>query len=293
VRILITGASGLLGAELSRASSEAGHETFSSYSSHRPLFGEPVCIDLIILDSIIEQVRSVKPEVIVHAAAITDVDLCEREKKLAYEVNGLATGKIAQAAEQLGAYMAYVSTDYVFDGTQGSYDEDAPTGPVNYYGESKLVGENLVKSFANVSCIARTSVIYGFGREHRPNFLTWLVTKLRAKERVRVVTDQIASPTFNKNLAEMLLEVVERRYSGVIHLAGATHIDRYSFALKAAAALQLDHTMIEPIQTSELNWIAKRPRDSSLDVRQAKKLLKKKPLLLDQALELVKQGVMP
>jgi dTDP-4-dehydrorhamnose reductase len=285
MKILVTGGSGLLGAHLVSLAQKEGHMVLSSYKSRPPTGGEPIQLDLAELPAIVLTIRKVAPDIIIHTASLADVDLCEQEPELARLVNGEATGKVAEAAAALQAYLIYVSTDYVFDGNDGMYEEDDVPNPVNSYGESKLLGEQFVRESGARYCVARTSVLYGWGREHRPNFATWVLNKLRSRQVARVVNDQHVSPTLNLNLAEMILDVSKKRLEGTLHLAGATRIDRYNFALRIADVFQLDPGSIEQVSSKDIGWIAKRPTDSSLDVSTATRLLDRKPLKLDTALE--------
>jgi len=285
MKILVTGGSGLLGAEVVRVFSEAGHDVVSGYNTHPPRIGVPIRLNLMELSEIRSLVQKPRPDIIIHTAALTDVDLCESKPDAANLINGSATGKIAEAAHNLGAYMIYVSTDYVFDGQVGSYREEDEPNPVNRYGRSKLLGEELLRESNATRCIARTSVLYGWGRDYRPNFGTWVLHRLESNEHIKVVNDQLASPTLNLNLAEMILELATKRHEGVLHLAGAARIDRYSFAKQIAETFDLDPSLIEPVKSDQIDWKAKRPADSSLNVDRAARVLDRKPLELNEALE--------
>lgn len=131
-------------------------------------------------------------------------------------------------------------------------------------------------------------MIYGWGPSYKPNFATWLLNNLNNKKEVSVVIDQYASPTLNTNLAEMLLEIAERRLRGILHTAGATRLSRYEFALRLSEAFGLDTDLIKPAKMEEIPWKAKRPRDSSLDVSEAKSALNIKPLELPRALRIMR-----
>jgi dTDP-4-dehydrorhamnose reductase len=285
LRILVTGGSGLLGAEIIHLASRAGHDILSGYNTHLPLAGSPIHLDLTKPEETRQLIRKARPDLIIHTAAVSDVDLCEQKPDFANVVNGEATSKIGDTAAELGAYVVYVSTDYVFDGVTGAYHEEDKPNPINHYGRSKLLGEKLLKETGARYCITRTSVVYGWGREHRPNFGTWILSKLKSNQPLKVVNDQFASPTLNSNLAEMILELAPKRWEGIIHLAGATRIDRYNFAKQIAKNFHYDPNLIEPVKSEQTEWMAKRPADSSLNVEKAENLLEKKPLELNKALQ--------
>jgi dTDP-4-dehydrorhamnose reductase len=196
-------------------------------------------------------------------------------------VNGTAAGFLAEACEKVKAFLVQMSTDYVFDGRKGNYHEDDKPAPINQYGSSKLLGERLVMEHENI-CIARASVVYGWGRSYRANFGTWLHDKLTKGENVNVVSDQFASPTLNTNLASIIIELAERRTRGIVHAAGATRASRYEFAIKLADDFHFDPNLITPIKSESSGWLARRPRDSSLDVSKAMKLLNSRPNTLNE-----------
>ena len=280
----MTGASGLLGSELTRLLSQNGHEVIAGYNTHPPSIGQPLRIDLADLNQIEPTVRKARPDTIIHTAATTDVDLCEKDPALAEIVNGKATGKIAEAGNALQSPIIYLSTDYVFEGERGNYREDEEPHPVNQYGRTKLLGEQLLKESGAPYLIARSSVVYGWARKFRPNYATWVLSKLEANEPFNVVTGNCASPTLNLNLAEMIMELVLRRIQGTLHVAGATRIDRYDFAIQIAKTFNLPTDLIKPVKSEPIAWKAKRPTDSSLNVDKAQAVLDRKPLKLHEAL---------
>ena len=284
LKLLVTGAGGLLGSAVAKIASER-HSVFSGFRRRVPKFGEPVAIDLLNLDRIQRVVRTLKPDAILHAAALTDVDRCEAEKRVATRVNYEATKVISAAAARAGAYFLYMSTDAVFDGERGMYRETDRPNPINHYGLTKLMGEEAVRAAGVKSCIARSSVIYG----SRPaalkdNFAIWLIEKLTAGHPVNIVTDQFVSPSLNSNVAEMVLELTERSLTGTYHASGASRVSRYDFAGALAATFRLDASLIRAVRMKDMKWTAPRPRDSSLDVSKATRTLKHVPLPLGVSL---------
>jgi len=284
MKILVTGASGLLGSRLVELAITRGHEVCSTYHAHPVTRGNPRRLDLTEEKEVRRCLTEERPEVVIHSAAITDVDFCERNPELAMDVNGSVTGSLAEACFDAGSYLVYVSTDYVFDGKSGLYKESDEPKPINVYGQSKLLGEQRVLQESADFCVARTSVLYGWGREHRPNFATWLHENLSANRKVTVVTDQYASPTLNTNLARMLIEVAERRIHGILHLAGNTRVSRYEFALMLTKQFGFNENLVTPVKAEATQWIARRPFDSSLSVAKAQEILTNKPATLDEAL---------
>jgi dTDP-4-dehydrorhamnose reductase len=291
LRVLITGASGLYGSKLSETI-EKDCELYCAYSKDKPTYGNAVQFDISNKKQVENAFKKVNPDIVVHAAALTDVDKSEANKELAWKTNVEGTRNITRLAKTCDAFLLYVSTDYVFNGEKGNYAETDTPDPVNYYGLTKLKAEELVETVMEKCCIARTSVIYGATpAAGKTNFALWLLNKLRQKEPVKIVVDQWNSPTLNTNLAEMTWEIVQRRLTGVYHLSGATRISRYEFAKLMASAFNLDQTLIIPLKSSSLFWTAKRPRDSSLNVEKARKILKNKPLSIDLASSQLKREI--
>ncbi len=290
MKLLVTGASGLFGSKLAEKALEKGVSVFSGYSKDAPSVGVPAFFDVSDNGQVEQAFEAAKPDVVVHAATLTDVDKCELNRELAWKINVEGTQNVAKAASRAGAFLVYISTDYVFGGEKGCYKETDPTGPINYYGLTKLKAEETARSILPNCCIARTSVIYGAKpAAGKINFALWLINKLEAGERLRIVTNQWNSPTLNSSLADMVLDVVEQRLGGVFHLCGACRVSRYDFALGVADVFGLDKGLIESVDSSSFNWPAKRPCDSSLDVSKARQFLRVKPLELASALALLKK----
>ena len=291
MKLLLTGASGLLGRKVAQQALKRDHEVYSVYKEHSINLGNPIKLDLTDQNKVFKAIFRLKPKAIIHTAAYTDVDGCEINRKLAWKVNAEATKHIATASANVGAHLTYVSTDYIFDGEKGCYSEEDQPNPISYYGYTKLKGEEFVKEHATEWCIARTSVIYGWGPKHKQNFATWLINNLDQGKEVKVLTDQYVSPTLNTNLAEVILEIAERKITRTLHTAGATRISRHEFALKLAEAFNLNMDLVKPAKMNEMSWKAKRPRDSSLNVSKALDILNQRPLKLNQALEMMSKEV--
>ncbi len=290
MKLLITGASGLYGSKLAELSTAKNYEIYSGYSRDQPACGTPVQFDVADKNCVEEIFEKVGPEVVVHAAALTDVDKCEINKELAWKINVEGTRNVAEAVKTSGAFLVYVSTDYVFNGETGRYNEADRPDPINYYGFTKLKAEELVKDLVDEYCIARASVIYGSTpAAGKVNFALWVLNKLERNKQARIVTDQWNSPTLNTNMADMTLEVIERKLTGIFHLSGATRISRYDFAKQIAKSFNFDSNSISPATSAEFQWAAKRPKDSSLDTLKAQQTLKNKPLQINHALEIMKQ----
>jgi len=292
MKLLIIGASGLLGSKLSKIAQNENFDIYSVYNKTKPPFGAPIQLNIINKKALDLLFQKVKPEVVIHTAALTNVDKCEKEKKIALKINAEATKNIAVECKKQKSFLIYVSTDYVFNGNKGLYTENDVPDPINYYGYTKLKGEEHIQNNLSNYCIARTSVIYGAAQATgKINFALWLLNKLKKNEKVTIVKDQWNSPTLNKNLAEMILEIIKKGYRGIYHLSGATRIDRYSFCKILAQNFNLDTTLIEPIYSKDFVWKAKRPKDSSLNTQKAVQTLSKTPFNIEQSINALKKDI--
>ncbi|HJQ93328.1 MAG TPA: dTDP-4-dehydrorhamnose reductase [Candidatus Thermoplasmatota archaeon] len=269
MRILLTGASGQVG----RAFQQAAHRHSVVALRHADLAVE----DAAACERAVAEAR---PDWIVHPAAMTDVDACERDPAKAHAVNAVGAGNLAAAAARRGRRMALVSTDYVFDGRSGNYREGDATGPLSHYGRSKLEGERLVGAALPAAIVARTSVVFG---PHKNNFVLWVRRSLRAGAPVKVAHDQWVTPTCADDVARQVLALVEADEEGVWHTAGAERLSRAAMAHRIAAHDGLDASPIQPVPMDSLPWLAPRPRDSSLDTSKVRRLVA--PMGFDEALD--------
>jgi dTDP-4-dehydrorhamnose reductase len=289
MKLLITGASGLYGSKLAELALKNGHEVFSVHSQHEAVHGVPVQLDITDKEKVAAEVAKFKPDAIVHAASMTDVDKCEQNKDLAQKINVEGTRNVVDAAKAVGTFILFISTDYVFDGEKGCYKETDQPSPMSFYAYTKLKAEEIVKDSGLSWCIVRPSVIYGVvPAAGKVNFALWIINKLRSGEQAKVFVDQWNSPTLNSSLAEMTLEAAERRLTGIFHLSGASRVSRFDFAVQLARTLGLDEKLLVPSNMKDMSFPAKRPRDSSLDTSKAERTLEHKPLKIVDALARLK-----
>jgi len=283
MKFLVTGGSGLIGFNLLQRLNELNHETYVFYNKNKPISDTTIKINLLDSESIAKNIRMIKPDVIIHLAAITNVDQCESEKDLANSINTKATQILAQEASKEGIFLIYVSTDYVFDGKKGMYKEEDVPNPLSYYGMSKLGGEIAVEKNCSSYAIVRTSTPFGV-HPYKKSFPIWVIENLKNGNDVKIITDQFTSPTYTPNLSRMLIEIATKKIGGKLHIAGATRISRFEFAKLISKKLKLDDELIKPTTINETNWLATRPKDSSLDVTKASNILQEKPMKIEAAL---------
>ena len=276
MRVLVTGASGLLGHKLVGELINEGYNVIGIYNRHSiPIEHRnltKVRLNLAEYKPLEDFMLKMKPDVIVHAAAYTDVDGCEKNKETAWRVNVNATRSIVRVSRIIDAYLIYISTDYIFDGERGLYKEDDLPNPLNYYGLTKLLGEELVKVSDLSYTIIRPSAIYGVGGSKK-SFAEFVVERLLRREEVPALIDQYVSPTLNILLAKAIVEIIKKEPTGIFNIAGE-RMNRYDFALRLAEVLGLPKNLIKVARMCDMKrWIARRPRDSSLDISKAMSLL--------------------
>jgi dTDP-4-dehydrorhamnose reductase len=275
--LLVIGA-GLLGRYVARAA-VGRFETALTYNATPSKVEGCSSYPMDIMGNL-DLIDSLSPDYIVLTSAQTNVDQCEVDPKKAWAINALGAGRVAAKSREVGAKLAYVSTDYVFDGDRGDYREEENTAPINCYGQSKLEGERLVQEACRDCLIARTSVLYGLNPV-RSNFVTWVREELRRGNSINVVEDQYTCPTFADNLAQMILIAIDE--FGIFHTSGSERINRFDFALKIARTFDLDEHLIKPILSDGLSWKARRPKDSSLNTSKISRYAK--PLNVSEGLK--------
>ena len=290
MRVLITGASSLPGYRAALALLSRGHQVVGTYLTHEvPIqHGAFTAVRLDVRDRVgLERLfKEHRPEVVIHMAAYGDVDGCERDRALAWEVNVLGTINVVRVAERYADYLLYLSTDYVFDGLRGMYEEHEPPCPVNYYGLTKMCGEVAVLTADIGRSIVRASSIYGLG-PGRKNFAKFLVENLSAGKPVRALVDQYTTPTQASLLAEALVEILERGLTGIFHVVGE-RMSRHEFALKVAEFLGFDRGLVGEAKMEEFSWLAPRPKDASLSCEHTRQVLKTDFYSMDKALRVLR-----
>lgn len=257
MRILITGSAGQLGTELRRLL-DGSHHTVLGVD----LAGADAVIDLSDRDAVLGCVTSWSPDLVLHGAAFTAVDLCEADPVLAFRANALATRFVADGARRVGAHVVYVSTDYVFDGTkEAPYLEWDPPHPQSVYGASKLAGEREIDPGWTV---ARTSWVCS---AHGNNMVKTIMRLAGQHDVLSFVDDQIGHPTFASDLAAMVLKLGVERVPGTFHTTNQGVVSWHGFAQSVLEAMGEDPARVRPISTADLDppRPARRPANSVLD----------------------------
>lgn len=268
------------------------HESWGIYRSFCPSapIGRALVMDLTDRAVVKEQVAALKPDAIIHTAALTDVEECERDPLKARQINVEVTKELADLGEKLGSEVVYISTDYVFDGKRRDYSEaDAPR-PINFYGESKLLGEEAVRLFCPRSLVIRTS-IFGFNIQSKIGQVEYFRESLTGGKFITRFSDQFSSPIYTGDLSRVILELLEHRSTGLFHVGGGERVSRYDFAVKVAEAFSLRPGRIRPAPFTHLEGLAQRPRDSSLCSEKIERYLKMELPKIGDGLERLKQDL--
>jgi len=269
MRIMITGGSGFLGWNLCRELGKR-HEVFGSYLQHPcvPDTCSAFKLDVTSREEIRSCIEQMKPDVIIHTAAITNPDHCEKDRGLAKKVNSDASRIIASLSHEHSVRLIYVSTDLVFNGEKGSYTEDDEPAPVNYYGDTKLQGEIAVRELLPDGVILRVSLMYGWGNGIHGCFTDWMLSTLEKKEKLHLFTDQYRTPTFVNDSVIGFIKVAEDpQATGIFHLAGPERVSRFEFGRVFLNTFGFPDDLIQQVKQDEISALVPRPKDSSLSIR--------------------------
>ncbi|MFP3853958.1 MAG: SDR family oxidoreductase [Anaerolineales bacterium] len=272
--ILITGASGLLGANLAR--DYAGdHEVWGVFNSHRlSLPGvRMIRADLAEPRQAMMVMGKVKPDLVVHCAAATDIDRCQREPEWAFRLNKDMAENVATAARRNGADLIHISTDAVFDGEAMPYEEGDQAAPVNVYGESKLAGEGAVVSAHPEALVVRTNLFGWNLRSGKKGLAEWFLSNLSQGRSVPGFQDVYFSPLLVNDLGDMLLDLWKRGAEGVLHLGGGDCLSKFDFGRRLAAAFGYDIARVEPSSLEQVGLGAPRAKQLCLDSSKAASIL--------------------
>jgi len=277
MKILITGAEGLLGSNLSIMYSNE-HEVYATGRNKPDI---PNCMNYKLditekkdLNLIIDE----KPDLIVHCAALVNVDYCEDHPDEAEKLNYLGTKNIAEASKEAGCYLVHISTDAVFDGKKGYYSEKDQTHPLNVYGKTKLKAEQIVQHIDGKYVIIRTN-IYGWNRKNKESLAEWMICKLENNELLHAIKDIYFSPILVNNLGDAILELYNLKFNGILNVAGTEICSKLEFAKKIAEIFNLNQHLIEPINSDKLKFKAKRAKNMGLNTKKAQSILKMTKLL--------------
>ena len=228
-------------------------------------------IDITNHESTYKKIVKISPHIIILTAAMTDVDQNEIDKDLAIRINTEGPKNVLAACKKINSKLIFMSTDFVFDGKkQGNYSENDLPNPLSHYAKTKYDAEQAIINSEVDYLICRTAVLYGWN-PNKLNFITWILDKLQKNEKLRIITSQINNPTYVKNLAEIILKMIEKNSKGIYHTAGNGALSRYEMALKCAEIFNFNKNLITPINNIEQK--ALRPENAGLDITKLKQLI--------------------
>lgn len=252
MKVVVTGAAGQLGQDVLLELERKNHQAFGADRQQ---------LDITKEEDVLAFISEVKPDVILHCAAYTNVDAAEENEEAAYQVNAAGTEYLAKAAKLNGAKMMYISTDYVFDGTASEpYEVDEPTKPLGAYGRTKLAGEQLLQKHLDEFFIVRTAWVFGI---HGNNFVKTMIRLGKERGEVGVVHDQVGSPTYTVDLARFMVELMETNKYGIYHATNSGMCSWYEFAVEIFKQSDMNVT-VNPLTSDQFPRPAARPKYSVL-----------------------------
>ena len=283
-KVLLTGANGLLGQKLVYAfKSRNDIELLATGIGQNRLIDQAnylyQSLDITNETEVNQTIKQFSPHVIINCAAMTNVDACELNQKQCWDVNVNGVKHLANAVAKLGTHFIHLSTDFVFDGEDGPYNENDIPNPLHYYAKSKLESEKIViRNCVNWS-IARTIIIYGItDNMSRSNLVLWAKGEIEKGNTINVVNDQFRSPTLAEDLAKGCISIMDKNAFGLFHLSGPKSYSILEMVYMVADFYNLDKSLINPVSSKSLNQPAKRPLVTGFDIRKAKKELNYNPV---------------
>ncbi len=290
-RVLITGANGLVGQELVRIMSrDPEYDVLATGRDASPRFSGRSCgyapLDVTESEDVARLFQDFTPTVVINCAAMTQVDDCEKQRDACWKINAESVEHLAKQCFKIGAHLIQVSTDFVFDGNEGPYREEARPNPLSFYGKSKQASENAARGAGLEKwSIARTVLVYGTGENlSRSNFALWVIEKLSNGEAIHVVTDQFRTPTYAPDLAAGIERVARYGKSGIFHLSGREFVSVFDFAHTVAEVFDLDASLVKPTDSTRFSQTAPRPPKTGFIILKAETELGYKPRSMENAL---------
>ncbi|MFT4736601.1 MAG: dTDP-4-dehydrorhamnose reductase [Cyclobacteriaceae bacterium] len=288
-KILITGANGLLGQKLLAQLSIAPDidVVATGRGTNRNPDGNYLYekMDATIEENIKNTLSLHQPNVVIHTAAMTQVDQCENEKEECWKQNVTAVALLASYCKQHNIFLVHLSTDFIFDGENGPYHEEDKPNPVSYYGESKLAAEKAITDSGARAAILRTMLVYGIAHDmSRSNIILWVKNNLENNKHIKVVNDQWRMPTLAEDLAKGCVLAAEKEAEGVFNISGKDMLTPYNMAIATAKFFSLDSSLIEEVDGSIFTQTAKRPPKTGFDLTKSRKVLGYEPVTFEEGL---------
>lgn len=294
LKVLITGANGLLGQHLTKLLIDKNYQVVATSRGESRLPFQPSdnytyhSMDIANAFDTYAVMNREKPDVVVHAAAMTQVDDCELQPEQCERINVQGTAQILTDAETFSSHFIYISTDFVFDGERGNYKEEDETLPISLYGFSKLQAESMVQTSDIPFAIVRTCLVYGnLLKGTRSNIVSWVKDSLEQGKTIQVVSDQVRTPTYVEDLAKGIALIIEKKATGIYHISGKDWLTPYDIALKTAAKYNLDAGKIVKVDAATFKQPGRRPMKTGFVIEKARKELGYEPMSFDEGLSLM------
>ena len=292
MRILVTGSNGLLGQKLTMLLDQQSDihtiATARKLVNYKLTNAEFHILDVTNQNETEKVILEVKPDVVIHTAAMTQVDQCETEREACWKANVTGVENVVNACEKVNAFLVHVSTDFIFDGTHGPLDESAIPKPVNYYGESKLAGEKVVMNSKLDWAILRTVLVYGVTDDmSRSNIVLWVKKSLEEGKSINVVNDQWRTPTLAEDLAMGCYLAATKKAKGIFHISGERMMTPYDIAIETADFFGLDKTLVKQTDSSKFKQPAARPLKTGFIIDKAKRVLGYQPHSFREGLSII------
>jgi dTDP-4-dehydrorhamnose reductase len=295
MKILVTGSNGLLGQKLtSLLQNDPEIELIATARSASviPVQGIFEILNIEDRDEVDRILTYYKPDVVINAAAMTQVDQCEDQQEECWRANVTAVENLTNACNAINSFFIHVSTDFIFDGSYGPLDENAVPNPVNFYGKSKLAAETYIQEHAKHWSILRTVLVFGITQDmSRSNIVLWVKNSLEANKTIQVVNDQWRTPTLAEDLAIGCYLAAKKRVSGIFHISGDKMMTPYDIAIETANFFNLDKSMIIPTDGSKFQQRAKRPAKTGFIIQKAKEKLGYTPHTFLEGLQIVSNQI--
>jgi dTDP-4-dehydrorhamnose reductase len=294
-KVVITGSNGLLGQNLielllnekdkyevigfSRGENRSGRDDF-----------EYLNIDITNKERLTSAILEVKPDYIVNTAAMTNVDACEKDKEVCYDLNVNVVRNLIEVCDTIDAHLVHLSTDFIFDGEKGNYTETDVPNPLSYYGQTKLESEKLLQNSDINFTVLRTILVYGLVNDmSRSNIVLWVKESLEKGKEVTIVDDQYRTPTYVEDLAIACKISIDKNAKGIFNISSNALLSIYEIAIEIAEAFHLDRSLIKPISTATLNQTANRPVKTGFDLTKTNNELNFYPKSFKEDLQRFKQ----
>ena len=295
-KILVTGANGLLGQKLTLLlANDPESEVIATARGNLnyPLpSGRFEIMDVTKAEQVENVIIAVKPDVVIHTAAMTQVDQCETEQATCWLNNATAVAYVAKACEKTGAHLIHISTDFIFDGSDGPLEETATPNPISYYGQSKLAGEEIVQNSKLHWAILRTVLVYGVTKDmSRSNIVLWVKKSLEEGKSINVVNDQWRTPTLAEDLAMGCMLAAKKRAKGIYHISGAEMMTPYDIAIRTANFFHLDTSLIKVTDSTKFKQPARRPPRTGFIIEKAKHELGYRPHTFEEGLGVIRAQI--